>query len=406
MDIEPVGHIIVFGDSYSGKTYFTKHFIKSLNPKKVFAFAGEQYQWDQPEYDVQKDDFETSANKIITECSQHMTNLREEAKNNNQELEASTPFVLVFDDFNEEINTKSNELYKQLYTRGRHHGIRIINIAHHSKAIGPAARANAKYIFMMCSMADDEIKAIADMFFGKDHLRLMSAAKKALSESKYNVLMIDRVKKTIHIDKAPDKSLMLKQSDDIIPVIPRHQSLEVVPNDMATISQMPGDIHYNRIGGGMQLGNKSAQYMYDNSKNQFNVDYTIKNEQKITSNHTNNKIKFENIKVENTINLYQNMHDVADIVRKPWHSPEEIKKIVYVLNRTLRADPPYTIHDYKEGIRPFLKQYFNDDTYSTKKSTVATISEAAGNIYLAQSDPVMLLSSIAGFYNQAKNNYK
>jgi hypothetical protein len=414
MDIEPIGHFIVFGATGSGKTYYAKHLIKTLKPKKVFVFAGEQYQWDMAGYTVMnkgEDSFETSAEKIVTECSDHMKKLREEAAKAGEELESSCPFVVVFDDFNDEINTAHNEHYKRMYTKGRHNGIRVINLAHYTHAIGPVARANAKYIAMMCTMPEDEIKTIADIWYGKDHLKLKRYAADAMKEHENNVILFNRVNKNVTVTRAPAQQraiVPIRQhledniADDYDEI--RNMTVDVPLDDNSALNKHPDSLAYNRVGGQLSIGNKSAHNMVDNSKNMFNIDHSVKIDQKIQSNQINNQLKLQNITQNMIINLKQDICDVHELVHKPWNTPEEIQKIVYTLNRGLRPNPPFTIHDYREGIPAFERKFFKNKSYkrAEDKDMFATFVGRAGNMMLAQNNPLTLFNEAYGLYERVK----
>lgn len=414
MNIDPIGHFIIFGPTGSGKTYYTKHLLQTLHFKKIYVFAGERHQWMNPTvgqqrtsstaYEVQTDPFPTACDSIIQYTSDYMTKQRSKNPDYNE-----CPFAVVFDDYNDEINTSHDEHYKKLYTKGRHNGIRVINLAHYTKAIGPVARSNVKYIAMMATMPEDEIRSIADIWYGRDHLKLAKYAREALEESEYSVVLFNRTTKHITTTIAPMRDThnngvivqnAITEPDDQ-PVATYNHSVIVEPHPNSTISQRPESVAYNRIGSTLNIGNKQANNLYDNSRNQFNIDHTIRQDQKIEANQVNNRLKFQNIRVNNTINMYQEMHDVHDIIHKPWKSPDEIQKIVYVLNKTLRPTPPFTIHDYEEGLPEFERRYFNNTRYRNPESVESRFIAGAGNMLLSRDNPLMLMNSVYSLYNAA-----
>lgn len=403
MEIEPIGHFIVFGPTGSGKTYYTKHLIKTLKFEKVFVFAGEPYEWEYPEYIVQKESFTDSCSKIVTECSGHMDGLRGIATARGEEFVSSCPFAVVFDDYNDEINTSHNEHYKRMYTKGRHNGIRVINLAHYTHAIGPAARANAKYIALMATMPENEVKSIADIWFGKDHIQLNKVVKDAMQENERNVVLINRNTKKINVMIAPPKQRQLVNIVD-----PRYDynnqsiTVDVDLHENSALNRNPDSLAYNRVGGQLCVGNKTAHNMVDNSKNMFNIDHSVKIEQKIQSNQINNQLKFQNIQINNTINLYQDIHDVHDLVHKPWNSPEETQKIVYTLNRSLRPNPPFTIKDYREGIPEFEKRFFKNKSYvrADEQDIFGTFIGRAGSMWMAANNPLALVNEAYGLFER------
>ncbi len=386
MVIEPTGHFIVFGPTGSGKTQYTKHLLDQLKPEKIYVFAGEPSQWmnnnNQKKYLVQTDPFQTACENIISYGSDKMAKKRAEGS-------SVDPFlVVVFDDYNDEINTAHDENYKKFYTQGRHMGIRVINLAHYTRAIGPVARANAKYVAVMCTTPEDEIKSIADIWYNKNHIALNRVAKTACDKNPYSVVLFNRTTKVVDVVVAPNN--VISHTVDV-PLTNNH-SLNMDPSMMG----------YNMVGGPtLFLGNKSAHNMVDTSTNNFNIDHNVRIEQKIQSNQINMDLKFQNVKTTNTINLYQDMHDVHDLAHKSWNTPEEIQKIVYCLNRSLRPNPPFTIHDYQEGLPEFERVFFDNNNYSVSNNKTDKIISKAGNMLLATNNPLLLVSEALSLFNIA-----
>jgi hypothetical protein len=427
---EAVGHFIIFGPTYSGKTHYAKHLITQLAPTKVFVFAGEPYQWAEPGFHVQDEAFEIAAVKIFEECSEYMK------ANRGKPDCAACPFLVIFDDYNEEINTSHNENYKKLYTKGRHSGIRVINMAHFTRAIGPVARTNVRYISFMCTTPDDEVKLIADAWFDKDYFSLKRKVKTCLQSSRYNVLVIDRITKSVNVSKAPaplptpSTAVTVPSNDNNVqdriaknmqtlmnmPTSFREHSAtkEVTVPDNASIFTNPESLLVDNIGSGpsvgdtnvggtLNVGNKSAHNMLDQSNNVFNIDHRIKMDQRVESNNINNQMKMQNVKVNNTITLYQHVHDTRDLIYKPFKTQEEITKIIYVLNRTLRPNIKYTVRDYKEGIPIFLKHYFQEH-YDEDEESEDELEDKILNVAVTGFDTMSIAAQAIGMFKNIREN--
>ena len=137
------GHILVYGQTMSGKTFFTKHILDVLKPDNIYVF--------------------TTTNDWTDYNNYHNFNRISTILNEIEYSEGSN--IIVFDDFNDQINTSTDKHYIELFTRGRHKNIRVINLAHNSKAIGPTVRANTRYVFMMSTINLEESNELAKIFY-------------------------------------------------------------------------------------------------------------------------------------------------------------------------------------------------------------------------------------------------
>lgn len=395
MEFEKVAHMVVFGETFSGKTYYTKHLINKLNPTKIFVFTGSPHEWNDlivnnVPANVYTDSFDENTTKMIAECTEIMNTERLKP-----DFEPHCPHVVVFDDFNEEINTKTNELYKSLYTRGRHYGIRVINLAHQSHAIGPLARANARYIFILSSTSETELEELAGLFYGKMHLQLKNIASNAYAENKYNCIIIDKRTKQHVIDCAPrarDSNKTL--ANKFIGAFDIDLDTELPP--ASALNQDPASAHYMGVANPTLISNfgtKTAHNMVDNSINNFNVNHNIKMKQLVESNNVHNEIKLQNLMFDVKLKLREDVLNVRDIIHKPFKTPQEKEKLVHVMNKTLRPSPPFTTLDYEEGIPTFMNVYFKEK-YNNKKPTVTSVVEKAGDLMLCnQNEPISLATS-------------
>lgn len=397
-EIEPIAHFIIFGETFSGKTYYTKYLLEEkIKPKKIFVFTASPHEWNRFRPDITtiyEDNFDENANRIMIDHKAIIDEERSQCIAVGKEYVSHTPYVVLFDDFNEQINTKTNDIYKQLFTRGRHSGIRVINLAHTAKAIGPSARANAIMYVIMAATSDAEIEALAEMCFENNHTALKRACRAQYELNPFNVIIINKRKKTLNIDCAP------------APVVNEHDInvvVDVPPN--AGVMQNPGQTMYTGIAAPniiTNVGNKQAHNLYDNSQNNFNVNHEIKMTQMIESNNIHNQIKMENIIADHKARRLEDKLLVRDLCYSTYRTPEQKKLMVETFNRLLRPNPAFNMSDYEEGIPPFLKKYFNEKFNPNSKQTAPNMLGRAADIYLAGSDPVSLVQAGMSFIQSSK----
>lgn len=456
MTIDPVGHVLIFGETNSGKTYFAKHFIKKLNPRNVYVFTQVPTQWDDTEYEIiGPKNFDKDCERVMNICEQRTKKQREHAASLNVEFLSSSPFIVVFDDFNDAINTTSNDNYKQLFNRGRHNGIRVMNLAHNSHAIGPTARANTRYAIIMASTSDDELEKLADCFWSKNHMHLKQLADDARKDSMYIAIMLDKRNKTfvyedakpkvtpvipvrrgdgpnniLSIDTREGENLEFLKTHGVVANIDtsllpgaqpqhyyQHQMMGDTPytsqyypksptthdieiqtelSDDSVLLQNPGQAGYLGVGApsfATNMGNKQAHNLVDNSNNVFNVNHNIKMKQMIEANKIRNEIELENLDHKRQYDEKREALAIRDIIYKQFKTPTEERMIAECLNKNMRPRRPYTTRDYEEGIPIFMKRNFNE-TYDPRiKDKRTALLNAAGGVFLARDDPVQLIQS-------------
>lgn len=425
INLEQIGHCIVYGQTFSGKTYFTKHLIKQLNPDNVYVFTTSPHDW--VGYETY-DNFENNIKNILVNSKASKDPNSHECKN-----------IVVFDDFNSEINTSQNKAYNELFTSGRHYGIRVINLAQQSKHIGPTVRSNARYIFIMAIVKEDELKKLADMFFNKDKFALKKITTSALKESKYACVMIDADSRQTSVYLAPvikksniPKDEIISKEEGIhdhVSVIPRitdlhnslHNSLsktiDVTPPQGSALRETPSDAIFQGTQSYDQLrnlqtsfGNKYAQNMVDNSQNNFQIDYRIKNQQlietnqianqnRIEINNINNQISYQNYLHEKKLNFMKEVDEVKKLLDQPHHTLTRDNKILIarVFNATLQPKKKqFTEFDYKVGI-PYFMERFCKRKVEVKNNKILDVIENTVDIYNS-SNPIESVVTAVSLY--------
>jgi energy-coupling factor transporter ATP-binding protein EcfA2 len=378
----PVGHIQVVGSSFSGKSHYIKHLLKLLPHTHIFVFTMSPHDYSDPQFKVYTDQFDENIKDILAICEKQMVPLRNGPP--------TTPHIIIFDYFNDQINTATNVSYNALYTRGRHDGVRIINSIHHSKSIGPTARAQAKYVFMMCSSKADEIRDIASIFYQKRTFQLHNLCAAAFKDNKYNVAIIDTISQDVFIDSAPS-------IQDIITVQPPNQTptnhnitIDVPLDPRSSIATDPQNVIYPGVTSNNQFGCKTAGQMVDNSTNNFNVNHNVKMTQLIESNQINYDIKRTNIVNNYNLTLRADMFEVKTLLTKPVITHQEKLKIVANMNAILRPSHNFTILDYTEGLDDYCQHCYKE---SYKPSKTAKMVTTAGTLLNGTNDSMELMVS-------------
>jgi Cdc6-like AAA superfamily ATPase len=125
-DFKAPGHVCVYGGTATGKTVFMKYLIDKYTSDKsiVHIFSTSVYQW--LEYP-----------NVYTNWSD-ITKVKQIAAGNKETL-------VILDDFNDIVDTIHDKKYIELFTRGRHLGIRVLTVAHKPTSIGKDARESRVY---------------------------------------------------------------------------------------------------------------------------------------------------------------------------------------------------------------------------------------------------------------------
>lgn len=93
--------------------------------------------------------------------------------NNDKYIKDVSRNCVVFDDFNETIKPDHPD-YKKMFTQGRHKGVRIINLAHSSKAVSPTVRSQTNYLFMASCIQREEAQKLNKLFINISQNDLVS----------------------------------------------------------------------------------------------------------------------------------------------------------------------------------------------------------------------------------------
>ena len=357
--LKEFGHILLYGQTNSGKTVLAKSIIDYLKPKNVYVFCPDRIKdWDSYRPNNIWDD------KIIDEIIK---------------TERKTFDLIIFDDFNTEINTITNKKYKDLFTNGRHSKIRVINLVHHSKAISPIATKNCRFCIIMSSLIDrDEYRALATLYSREHWTFIYKKAGEACNESKYNALILDKEKQKneeIVIIKAPKpKEPIIEEIDDI-----EHQNINRIENRDQLINipkesaMAQGDAIYTGLaqtGLTTNIGNRT-NYGTDNSNNTYNTQLKANVAQLMETQLAQHNQKLIQMEYNRKEDLAARKYSCMNLIEgnKPLSATDKIY-MLETFNMLLRPKKIFIMNDFQKAKSYFLKQYFPDytETYREQKN--------------------------------------
>ena len=158
MNINEPGHLLLYGETNSGKTTFAIKICEYLKPTKIFIYTGMPKCF--------KNKFK---NADIFEDFDNIKEIKKYIVDNHEDKD----YIILFDDFNDKINTQTNSEYIELFTKYRHYNTRIINLGHNVKMVGRTIRTNCRYIYIFSTINNNEtIKDLAIQYFESNNKEL------------------------------------------------------------------------------------------------------------------------------------------------------------------------------------------------------------------------------------------
>lgn len=122
--------------------------------------------------------------------------------------------------------------------------------------------------------------------------------------------------------------------------------------------------------------------MIDNSKNQFNVEYNIKNKQLIEANHVQNELKIENYEFKIMMEEKERKRKTIELLNKPTFTlnDEDKNYIAHSFNLILKPKKKqFDKYNYYKASHIFLEKNsdmkieYNNDKYSDKINQIVDI---------------------------------
>lgn len=326
-DLETPGHICVYGGTHTGKTYFIKYLINKYiqaghyTKEQVHIFTTNAYQWER-EY-----------SKVYTEWS--------DIKEIKDDVIRDRKGLIIFDDFNEQVNTSTNPEYNALFTRGRHLGIRIMTVAHKPTSIGKDARESLLYAITGFSSNLQYIQELARYYYMNQQGKLREMIVELSQKGKYSMLVINKRTGHTFVDKAPSNC----------------GDSELSPSFGNNVSNPNNN---------QQFGNNKTIYGVDSSQNltNYNIDNKVDQHQQILQHQTNNKIRQMNYHFDRKMRLLKEKDECYDLCLKAYKSSEDIKRQIFLLNQFCQVSC-VAHHNLEAYSKAFMNHYFPDVRYST-----------------------------------------
>jgi len=320
--LDDFGHVLIYGETGGGKSTIATKICNYLNPTKIFIYTGVskcyKHKFNNSEI------FEDFDN--IKDIKKYIIDTHE--KNN---------FIILFDDFNDKINTQTNSDYIELFTKFRHYNTRIINLAHSVKAIGKSVRLNCRYIYIFSTINNNEtIKDLALQYFDSNNKELEKILKKARTDNIYNVIYIDRRIGSYEIINAND----IKTSNvNVLANIPDNSTILVKPENcnymgckIQSLDETSQLNEYNTANtsgiGVLNFQKKADNDFIDNSNNKITYNNTISSNQLIQTKKDQYEMKILSLHLEHKYSVEQKKEHLKNNLLNPNRSEIDIINII------------------------------------------------------------------------------
>lgn len=376
-DLTSPGHICLYGGTNTGKTVFMKYLVdkyleNNLYTKDdIYVFTTNEYQWE---------DYKN----IYTEWCKI-----KEVKN--KIVKGTKRGLILLDDFNNDIDTIYDKQYIDLFTRGRHMGIRIITVAHKPTSIGKDARESLLYAITGFSSNVEYISELSKYYFSNQSNMLLKLLKEGQQKGRYTMLVINKQTGETFTDKA---TLSTNNSQD-----------HSMPNSISdysnnSITDYPNNsMKENSLNAGVQ---NTKNCVVDNSKNMvnYNIDNKIAIQQRYEDNRVNNDLRRINYKAQKDLEICKQKDECYDLCMKWQKNSEEINRLIYLLNKLCSVS--CVRHD---NIEKWCKAFMNHN--HPEVSYNYNMFKKIGNNYgtvsnLIKGDYVESISSITGYLSNNK----
>lgn len=375
--LNDLAHVLIYGETNSGKTTIATKICDYLNPTKIYIYTGVSkcYKHKFKNSEI----FEDFDN--IKDIKKYIIDTHE--KNN---------FIILFDDFNDKINTQTNSEYIELFTKFRHYNTRIINLAHSVKAIGRSVRLNCRYIYIFSTINNNEtIKDLAVQYFDSNNKELEKILKQARNDNFYNVIYLDRRIGSYEIINADD----IKTSNvDVLSNIPENSSILDKPEECNYMGCKLNESNTaNASGVGvLNFQKKADKDFIDNSNNKITYNNTISSNQLIQSKKDQYEVKIMALHLEHKYSVEEKKERLKNNLLNPNRSEIDIINIIKDLKYFAKVSIDVDKSNYLDYGMLFLKKNYEIDVelYENKKNSIDTVLDVYQSF---QSSPLDLLSS-------------
>lgn len=382
--LDEPGHVLVYGETCSGKTTIATKICHYIQPTKIFVYTG-----------VSKCYKNIFLNSEVFEDFDNIKEIKKYIVDNHEH----NNYIILFDDFNDKINTQTNTEYIELFTKYRHYNTRIINLAHSVKAVGRTIRTNCRYIYIFATINNNEtIKDLALQYFESNNRELEKILKQARNENIYNVIYIDRRNSSFEIINAND---IIIKDIDIITTLPANSSVLCKPEDANYMGLPPplglAGVPSMQNTAQLNFQKKADKDFIDNSNNKITYNNTITSNQLIQTKKDQYEVKILNIQLEHKFSVEEKKEKLKNNLMNPNRS--EVDKMNIIKDLKYFAKIPVDIDDenYLEYGMLFLQKNFDIDVvlYANKKNNI----DFAFDMYQSvNTSPLDMFSSLVRKY--------
>ena len=399
--LEEFGHIIVYGQTNSGKTTFAKYilyyFAKKNLINKIYIFRPERLMgedWDPPKFP------NLSLRRLIDENLLEVETLSNFDENIKRIRDAPGNKLVVFDDYNNEINTSSNKDYKSLFTDGRKDKIRVINLVHSYTAITPIAKKNCQYCVIMAMTSDkEEIKNLASTYFNNNWILLFKYLNEVRMQDKHNAIIIDKPGPELVHFKVPfirDASRMQRVDESSSQTRPKIEEIEEIDRQNTYDVSIPVDVSnsswnndipiYSDVGNplfgdasprmqnSLSIGQKNAQFLQDRSINNFNTKFRADVNQLQETQYVQHIQKIKQLEYKYEEEKEERIYNCKKFLQKSILLPSEKEYLIESFNYLFKWRKNIDWSTFDKGQRVFILKYMPELVGTTKCPSFSSTS--------------------------------
>lgn len=367
------GHIAIYGPTESGKTRYAKTLITQvLKPHNLIVFLGSiDKSWDvyktptklpATDYEMKGkvfDDFDANIEKVLEEC------LIEHSEGRKT--------VIVFDDFNNKINTQTNTRYIELFTQGRHAGIRVINMSQSGAGIGKQSRGNIRYAALLYINNIDFVRGLSS-FLNNNYARL-SELMESIAGSR-NVILIDCKYQDIVIDNSENYRVNIPGTLAVAGEAPDIYNRLMGEFDAGIMQpQRTENVGNDTVGNVGSVGTKNVMNngVY-NDNTQINFQNNIEIKKRLELNRAEQNITVDNYKFQRTMKSMTEKDELYDLLMKYTRTHEEFVRCVTLLTTICKLDKNTILDNFAHYSQKFLDRYYPGAKYKAKNKVIETLT--------------------------------
>tara|TARA_R110002153_G_scaffold274345_1_gene448989 strand:+ start:4704 stop:6029 length:1326 start_codon:yes stop_codon:yes gene_type:complete len=377
------GHVAIYGPTESGKTQYAMKLIKEvIRPDHIVVFLGSE---DRTWANAMGGEIECHGKLKPLEFDPVIAKVRQQATARNATGRAT---IVVFDDYNTDINSTNSASYNQLFTAGRHCGIRIINMSQTAKGIGKDARGNVRYFFSLHMSNMEYVKDLAG-FINIPYAEMQTQYNSI--QGSRNVIVFDSKLRAIGLDNANNYGDPIVDND-VIAVVPRGNGqrfgngmqMNGMPGQQMQGQQMYGqqgmqgqrrnDMQANdSINAGMTRNVLNNGTYNDNS--QIHFQNNIEVQKRIEMNLATQEITTQNYEFQRGMKARTERDEVFDLLMQYRRNKEEFMKICTVLARELQTASIAVAEDFPWHAQLFLDEHYPGNHYKQPPKALTLITE-------------------------------